>query len=89
MGLPLNMDGSPGPSAHSAREMGQKIAALTHKPVLYVDERLSTFAAEQNLKDRRRAGEKITRAQKKSRLDAKAAALFLQDFLDNKLPPQL
>src|SRR5882762_9522532 len=50
-------------------------------------ERLSSFAAEQDLIDRKRSGEKITRKQKKDRLDALAAAGFLQAFLDGKLPP--
>jgi putative Holliday junction resolvase len=88
VGLPLNMDGTSGPPAQAARDLGRQLAEKSHKPIIYVDERLSSFAAEQNLLDRRRTGEKITRAQKKSRLDAKAAALFLQEFLDHKLPPQ-
>ena len=54
---------------------------------MYVDERLSSFAAEQDLADRKRGGEKITRKQKKQRLDALAAAGFLQAFLDGKLNP--
>src|SRR5208282_4539113 len=85
IGLPLNMDDSVGPSAKSARELGREISARAGKPIVFVDERLSSFAAEQNLLDRRRGGEKITRGQKKARLDAKAAALFLQEFLDGKL----
>jgi RNase H-fold protein (predicted Holliday junction resolvase) len=54
---------------------------------VFVDERLSSFAAEQDLIDRKRGGEKITRKGKKERLDALAAAGFLQAFLDGKLPP--
>jgi RNase H-fold protein (predicted Holliday junction resolvase) len=52
---------------------------------VFVDERLSSFAAEQSLIDRKRGGEKITRKQKKQQLDALAAAGFLQAFLDGKL----
>jgi RNase H-fold protein (predicted Holliday junction resolvase) len=52
-----------------------------------VDERLSSFDAEQGLIDRKRGGEKITRKRKKEQLDALAAAGFLQAFLDGKLPP--
>ena len=41
---------------------------------------------EQDLNDRKRAGEKLTRKRKKEQLDAIAAAGFLQAFLDGKLP---
>jgi RNase H-fold protein (predicted Holliday junction resolvase) len=52
-----------------------------------VDERLSSFDAEQQLIDRKRGGEKLTRKRKKQQLDALAAASFLQAFLDGKLEP--
>ena len=54
---------------------------------MFVDERLSSFQAEQDLIERKRGGEKITRRGKKQRLDDLAAAGFLQAFLDGKLPP--
>lgn len=87
LGLPLNMDDSVGPAARSALAWGQLLAARCGKPVLYVDERLSSFAAEQTLADRRKAGEKLTRGGKKQRLDAVAAASFLRQFLDGQLQP--
>jgi putative Holliday junction resolvase len=87
VGLPLNMDGTRGPSAEEAISLANQLRAQSAKPVLLVDERLSTFAAEQSLVDRKRGGEKITRKQKKDRLDALAAADFLQAYLDGKLPP--
>ncbi len=85
LGLPLNMDDSVGGSARAAFNWGQQLAAKTALPVIYVDERLSSFAAEQTLNDRKRAGEKLTRGRKKQQLDAVAAASFLQQFLDGKL----
>jgi putative pre-16S rRNA nuclease len=84
VGLPLNMDGTRGPAAAAAADFAQRIASRSGRKVLLVDERLSSFQAEQVLADRRRSGEKITRKSKKSRLDALAAAQFLQDFLDGK-----
>ena len=87
LGLPLNMDDSVGPAARSTLEWGRSLAAAAGVPVLYVDERLSSFAAEQSLADRKRAGEKLTRQRKKEQLDAVAAATFLQQFLDGKLAP--
>ena len=87
LGLPLNMDDSIGPAARQTIDWGQKLAAASGKPLIFVDERLSSFEAEQSLIDRKRGGEKITRRGKKERLDALAAAGFLQAFLDGKLPP--
>jgi putative Holliday junction resolvase len=87
LGLPLNMDDTVGPAARSTIQWGRALAERTGKPVLFVDERLSSFAAEQQLIDRKRAGEKLTRRRKKEQLDALAAAGFLQAFLDGKLAP--
>ena len=87
LGLPLNMNDSVGPAAKLALAWGQLLAAQSGKPVLYVDERLSSFAAEQTLADRRKAGEKLTRGRKKQQLDAVAAAAFLRQFLDGQLQP--
>jgi len=87
IGLPLNMDDSSGPQARAAVEWGNKLRQQVHVPILFVDERLSSFEAEQQLISRKRAGEKLTRQQKEEQLDALAAASFLQAFLDGKLPP--
>jgi putative Holliday junction resolvase len=85
IGLPLNMDDSVGPAARSAVAWGRELSARCGLPAVFVDERLSSFAAENAIVDRKRAGEKITRKQKKDRLDAHSAALFLQSFLDGAL----
>ena len=85
LGLPLNMDDTIGPAAKSTLDWGRQLGAKSATPVLYVDERLSSFAAEQSLNDRKRAGEKLTRGRKKEQLDAVAAAGFLQQFLDGSL----
>jgi|SRR5665213_337184 len=85
VGVPLNMDDSLGPAAHAAIAWGRELAAAVARPLVFVDERLSSFAAEQSLNDRKRGGEKLTRRGRKQRLDAIAAAGFLQAFLDGKL----
>ena len=81
------MDDTIGPAARKTMEWGQALAAKSGLPVLYVDERLSSFEAEHQLIDRKRAGEKLTRGRKKQQLDALAAASFLQAFLDGRLKP--
>lgn len=87
VGLPLNMDGTLGPQAKAALVWGGELAGKCGLPVVFVDERLSSFQAEQQLVERKRSGERLTRRMKKKRLDALAAAGFLQAFLDGKLPP--
>lgn len=86
VGLPLNMDDTVGPAARSTLQWANGLASRAGKPVVFVDERLSSFAAEQRLNERKRAGERLTRGGKKKQLDALAAAMFLQEFLDGRLP---
>ena len=84
VGLPLNMDGSDGPSAQSARAFARNFAARSEVPVLLWDERLSTAAVTRTLLDadasRKRRGEVV---------DKMAAAYILQGALDRlrNLPP--
>jgi putative Holliday junction resolvase len=87
VGLPLNMDGSVGGQAQSTAAWANQLAARSGKPVVFIDERLSTFDAEQQLNARKRGGEKLTRKRRKEQQDALAAASFLQAFLDGKLEP--
>ena len=87
VGLPLNMDDTVGGAAKQAAKWGAALSAAAGKPVVFVDERLSSFVAEQQLSERKRGGERLTRGDKKRRLDALAAAGFLQEFLDGKLAP--
>jgi len=89
IGLPLNMDDSVGGAARNsiewAKRLGDRIG--NQISIVFVDERLSSFDAEQRLAERKRGGERITRGQKKQMLDALAAAGFLQELLDGRLPP--
>jgi len=77
IGLPLNMDGSSGPSAQSARAFARNLIAKRDVPLLLWDERLSTAAVTRTLIEgdasRRRRGEVV---------DKMAAAYMLQGALD-------
>lgn len=77
VGLPLNMDGSEGPSAQSARAFARNFAALSEVPIVLWDERLSTAAVTRTLLDadasRRRRDEVV---------DKMAAAYILQGALE-------
>lgn len=85
VGIPLNMDGTIGAAARTTANWARALSSKADKPLVLVDERLSSFDAEQQLISRKRGGEKITRAAKKQKLDALAAASFLQEFLEGKL----
>lgn len=76
VGLPLNMDGSEGPQARRTRKFAERLRRRLDKPLIYHDERLSSFVADQIL---------AMRSSKKARRqpnDAIAAAAILQSFLD-------
>lgn len=77
IGLPLNMDGSNGPAAQSARSFAGNLAKLTPAPILMWDERLTTSAVTRTLIDadasRKRRGEVV---------DKLAAAYLLQGLID-------
>ncbi|MGH6870513.1 MAG: Holliday junction resolvase RuvX [Rhizomicrobium sp.] len=77
IGLPLNMDGSDGPAAQSARAFGRNFAARFPVPIAFWDERLSTSAVTRTLLEadasRKRRGEVV---------DKMAAAYILQGALD-------
>lgn len=87
VGLPLNMDGSPSWVTREAVKLGRSLGEATGLPVVYVDERLSSFEAEDQLKTRRQRGEKLSRDDRRRRLDALSAAHFLREFLEGRLTP--
>ena len=76
VGLPLNMDGTEGPAAQKSRAMGENLQQRHGLPVEYQDERLTSFAAEADLAER-----KLNRRAKKNVADAHAAAEMLRDWL--------
>ncbi len=85
VGLPLNMDGSVGPQAKLVVAWAKRLSEACGLAPVFVDERLSSFDAEQNLIGQQRSGRKLTRDQKKDRRDALAAAAFLRAYLDGHL----
>ena len=79
MGLPINMDGTEGPRAEKSRAFGDRLHEATGLPVKYMDERGSSVKANRLLSD---AGKK--KAKQRARVDAVAAVIILQDYLDSK-----
>ena len=77
LGLPINMDGSEGPRAQSARAFARNLARLTELPIALWDERLSTVAVEREL-----IAADMSRARRAEVIDQHAAAFILQGALD-------
>lgn len=79
MGLPLRLDGTPTEQTPRVRQLADALAARTTVPIVFQDERLTSREAEQRLAISERDWRK-----RKAKLDAAAAAIILQDYLDNK-----
>lgn len=77
IGLPLNMDGSEGPSGQSARAFVRNLSQLTPLPIVLWDERLSTAAVTRTLLDA-----DASRQRRSEVVDKMAAAYILQGALD-------
>jgi putative Holliday junction resolvase len=79
VGRPLRLDGRPNEQTRRVDAIVAALRSRTTLPVSYQDERLSSVEAESRLalreKDWRR---------RKQKLDAAAAAVILQDFLDSR-----
>ncbi|HLO87855.1 MAG TPA: Holliday junction resolvase RuvX [Nostocaceae cyanobacterium] len=79
IGLPYSMDGSLGFQAKQVQKLAHKLAKALKLPVEYVDERLTSFQAEQLL-----IAENRSPSRHKGLIDRKAAALILQQWLDTR-----
>ena len=77
VGLPTHLDGRPHPDAARAREVAAAVGTRAELPVSLQDERLTSVEAEQRLATRERDWRK-----RKLKLDAAAAAVILQEYLD-------
>ncbi len=77
VGLPLNMDGSAGPAAQSARAFARNLLSARDVPALLWDERLSTAAVTRQL-----IAADASRAQRAQVVDKLAAAYMLQGLID-------
>ena len=77
VGNPINMDGSLGPRAQSAKDFSKSLTEQLSVPVTLWDERLSSEGAYKGMSE---LSINVTKKQKK--LDENSAAFILQGFLD-------
>ncbi|MEJ2204726.1 MAG: Holliday junction resolvase RuvX [Gemmatimonadota bacterium] len=79
MGLPLNLAGEETLWCAEVREVGGRLASRLGLPIEYVDERFTSVRAEKAV---RSLGLSRAKREDKSRVDAAAAVLILQSWLD-------
>lgn len=77
IGLPYTMSGTLGFQAKQVQKFAGRLAKALQLPVEYIDERLTSFQAEQMLHAENRSP-----SRHKALIDRKAAAIILQQWLD-------
>lgn len=78
VGLPIHCDGGESQKSRECREFAKWLATETKAPVRMFDERFTTNAAKQRM-----AGAGLTRKGKKKRVDAIAALVLLESFMES------
>lgn len=81
IGLPLNLSGDETEWTTHVREFAAKLSERAGIPVDFIDERLTSVQAERAV---RSIGLKRSQREQKERIDAAAAVLLLQTFLDRQ-----
>ncbi|MGF1514771.1 MAG: Holliday junction resolvase RuvX [Elainellaceae cyanobacterium] len=81
VGMPYTLDGEVGAQARQVQRLGKRLSRALGLPVEYVDERLTSFEAEQQMMAARQSP-----SQNKAMVDRRAAAIILQQWLDERSP---
>ncbi|AHJ30546.1 Holliday junction resolvase RuvX [Nodularia spumigena CS-584] len=79
IGLPYSMDGTLGFQARQVQKFAKRLGKALNLPVEYIDERLTSFQAEQLL-----IAENRSPSRHKGLIDRKAASIILQQWLDSR-----
>ena len=79
IGEPLRMDGTTGTRAEKTRQFAAWLAKAVQKPIIFIDERLTTREALHLLRDRNVRGR-----EKKEQEDQIAAVIILSTYLERK-----
>lgn len=80
-GLPLELSGEEGAWTREVREAGEALGRRLDVPVHFMDERLTSVVAERRV---RGSGLPLHKREEKDRVDAEAAVLILQGWLDRR-----
>ena len=79
VGLPYSLDGSIGFQAKQVQKYAKRLSAALELPLEYVDERLTSVEAQEQMK-----AQNISPSRNKALIDRKAAAIILQQWLDQR-----
>jgi putative holliday junction resolvase len=79
VGMPYSMDGNVGNQAKETQKFAERLAAALALPLEYVDERLTSVEAENQLKEEKRFSRRD-----KGAIDRRAAQIILQQWLDQR-----
>ncbi|KAA3639368.1 MAG: Holliday junction resolvase RuvX [Proteobacteria bacterium] len=80
LGLPLTMDGEEQTLTRQVQKFAKKLKNLTQLPIVYCDERLTSYEAERGFQQQRQ--QQTRKAKHKNNLDAEAAAIILQSWFN-------
>ena len=83
IGMPISLSGRMGAQAHRVSRFADDLADRTNLPIRSHDERYSSVEAERLIRE---AGSSPSR--NKARIDAVAAAVILQSYLDSRRSPE-
>lgn len=81
VGNPLHMDGRESPQGRKIAQFATKLSDTLGIPVVFWDERLTSFAAEQHLEEMG-----LNWRDRKKHVDKIAAMFILQSYLDSQKP---
>jgi putative Holliday junction resolvase len=82
VGLPRRLNGQPTEMTAQVQAFADRLGKACNLPVVLQDERLSSHEADERLRARERDWRR-----RKRKLDAAAAAVILQDYLDTRASP--
>ena len=84
LGYPYNMDGSAGFKAKEVDAFAESLRKEFGLPVHLVDERLTSHMAAEGMTQK-----ELREIRAQGIIDSRAAAIVLQDYLDQRFPPPL
>ena len=79
VGLPLTLKGKHSSQTKVVQDFIEQLRKTGRVPVVYIDERMSSVAAERSLQE-----QGIKTGYEKGRVDETAAAIILQEYLDSQ-----
>lgn len=79
VGHPLHMNGKESPQSEKVARFAEQVTKLLNIPVVFWDERLTSFAAEQHLEDMG-----LNWRKRREHVDKVAAMIILQNYLDSQ-----